>query len=229
MAMYGAAVYLCHLLITTYVVTLCMCHLPVVHRWLYTMSPLSACWDVLLYNVTLCLFIFLRTTHHGILWLHYLFDILTQCTLCLHQHSDYRVRSCITSGSSYQWSGIMRHSVYLLDSKLCPCHLLINDVRHYAVSRSSPWWTHTILHSIFIIFLMTTFDPRLCAISLMTMLDASLCLHHLCDNHTWHYVCVTSCECVSCCCMTVSFPWQHEQASTLSHLSDNHIWCSTYV
>ena len=113
MAMCGAAIYLCHLLITAYVATLCKCRLPVVHRWLYTMSPLSACCYVLLYDVTLCLFIFLRTTHHAILWLHYLLDILTQCTLCLHQHSDYHVRSYITSGSSYQWSCSMWHYVCL--------------------------------------------------------------------------------------------------------------------
>lgn len=50
-ALHDATIYLCHLLVTPYVATLGMCHLPVVHRWLYTTSPLSVWCHVWCYAV----------------------------------------------------------------------------------------------------------------------------------------------------------------------------------
>ena len=80
---------------------------------------------------------------------------------------------------------------HLLDSKLYPCDLLISIPWHYAVSRSSLWWTCVMLHSICIILLIT-FDPKLCLHHVpheTIMLDTNFCLHPLCDNHRRLWIC----------------------------------------
>ena len=80
---------------------------------------------------------------------------------------------------------------HLLDSKLYPCDLLISIPWHYAVSRSSLWWTCVMLHSICIILLIT-FDPKLCLHHVphdTIMLDTIFCLHPLCDNHRRLWIC----------------------------------------
>ena len=117
-----------------------------------------------------------------------------------------------------------------LDSKLYPCDLISNP-RHYAVSRPSPWWTCVMLHSICVILLIT-FDPKLCLCHGphdTIKPDAILCLHPLCDNHRWLWTCQPLWVRVPATLWLCHWPDNVSKAFPLSHLSDSHVWCYTYV
>lgn len=218
-AMYGAATYLCHLLITTYVATLYMCYLPTGHRWLCLHYLLEGLCDA-----TLCLFIILRSTHHAILKLCYLYGNYTHNAQCLHQHSDCHVWPYITLESSYWWSWTMLRYVcvisYILeiflsvthDTMLCLGHLPDEHVRCYTLSASS-FWSHLTLNYVCAMSLMMPSCLMPSYVYILSVITTD-------DSES-----VTRCECMSCYSTTVSLSWQCEQAFTLSHLSDSHVCC----
>lgn len=159
---------------TTYVTAPCMCCLPVVHRWLYTVSIVSLMACVML---------------------HYVFSSPWEPHIIVAALSLWNPHTMHTVSTSTFWLPCMiLHYIWiillmvmydaklglshLLDSKLCLCHL-INNVWHSTVSGSSPWWTRMRPHSVCITFLMTTFDPI-------------LCLCHLPHDHAWCHPVSTS-------------------------------------
>ena len=190
----------------------CICYLPIGHRWLRLHYLLDGLCDA-----TVCLFIILRSTHHAILKLCYLYGSYT--------HNAHRVciniLTAITLESSYWWSWIMLRYVCLIslilncilvifssvthDTMLCLGHLPDGHVRCYTLSASS-FWSHLTLNYV-------------CAMSLMmpSCLMPSY-VYMLSVITTGDSESVTCCECMSCYSTTVSLPWQCEQAFTLSHL-----------
>lgn len=186
MAMYDATICLCHLLMIPYVATLCMWHFCSLQMALHHVS-------------IICMM--------ACLMLNYVFSSPQQPRIMLHYDN---ISSLISSHNPHQvcinilTPHVILHYIrlillmimyvatlclfHLLDSKPCPCHLLINSVWHYDMSMSSPWWPHlTLNYTPFPSWphmtpLMSTSSPWW---PHMTLICRPLCMHIMI-----HYNCV---------------------------------------